>query len=137
MKVNCILLIDDDYATNLYHKIVIEESGMAERVVIKTSGEEALEYFKGPFDEENPRPSLVFLDINMPKMTGWEFLEEYKNLPESNHADNIIVMLSTSSHPDDFKRAEDNPYVKEYKPKPLSEIMLEELIKKYWPAQAI
>jgi len=132
-KVNCILLIDDDYGTNLYHKMVIEDADIANKVIVKTSAIEALEYFKSPFDEENPKPNLVFLDINMPKMTGWEFLEEYKKLTPGQQAENIIVMLSTSSHPDDLRRAEENPLIKEYRGKPLSEDILNELINTYWP----
>jgi len=133
-KLNCILLIDDDYGTNLYHKTIIEDADCAHHVIVKTNAIEALEYFKIPFDEENPRPNLVFLDINMPRMTGWEFLEEYKELSEEQQAENIIVMLSTSSHSDDLKRANDNPLIKEYRAKPLSEDILYELIAKYWPS---
>jgi len=134
-KLNCILLIDDDYGTNLYHKMVIEDTDCTHKIIIKNSAIDALEYFKTPFDEENPRPNLVFLDINMPKMTGWEFLDEYAKLSEEQHAENIIVMLSTSSHPDDLQRAEDNDFIKEYRGKPLSEEIIRELIAKYWPTK--
>lgn len=131
-KINCILLIDDDYATNLYHEMVIEDTGIANNVIVKSSAIEALEYFKTPFGEENPRPGLVFLDINMPKMNGWEFLEAYKELPAEQRAENIIVMLSTSSLPADLKRAEENPLINEYRGKPLTEEILAELLEKYW-----
>lgn len=131
-KLNCILLIDDDYATNLYHKMIIEDANCTNKIIVKTSAIEALEYFKSPFDQENPRPNLVFLDINMPKMTGWEFLEEYKKLDDNQHAENIIVMLSTSSHPDDLQKAKENPLINEYRGKHLSEETLHSLIAKYW-----
>ena len=136
-KLNCILLIDDDYATNLYHKMVIEDANCTNKIIVKTSAIEALEYFKNPFDEENPKPNLVFLDINMPKMTGWEFMEEYKKLDCSQQAENIIVMLSTSSHPDDLRRAKENPLIKEYRGKPLSEEILHDLVSKYWATNII
>ena len=134
-KLNCILLIDDDYATNLYHRMVIQDANCTHKVIVKSSAIEALEYFKSPFDENNPRPNLVFLDINMPKMTGWEFLEEYKKLSTEQQAENIIVMLSTSSHPEDLRRAEENPLVKEYRGKPLTEEILNELVAKYWSSE--
>lgn len=137
MKLNCILLIDDDYATNLYHKMVIKDADCTNKIIVKTSAIDALEYFKSPFDEENPRPTMVFLDINMPKMTGWEFMEEYKKLDRSQQAENIIVMLSTSSHPEDLRRAQENPLIKEYRGKPLSEEILHDLVSKYWAKNAV
>lgn len=131
-KLNCILLVDDDFATNLYHKIVIEEKDCTQKIVVKTSGEEALNYLKVPFRETHPKPNLIFLDINMPMMTGWEFLEEYQKLSADQQAENVVVMLSTSSDPDDLKRAEENALVKEYRSKPLTAEMLEEIMDKYW-----
>lgn len=136
-RLNCIMLIDDDFATNLYHKIVIEESGCAVQVVIKNNGEQALEYLKSPFSEDCPKPDLIFLDINMPRMNGWEFLEYYKELPVEQQADNVVVMLSTSCNPDDLARAAQNPCVKDYRSKPLTALMLEEITEKYFTHQPL
>jgi CheY-like chemotaxis protein len=136
-KLDCIMLIDDDFATNLYHKLVIAESDCTVNIVVKDSGEEALEYLQQPFNDENPKPNLIFLDINMPRMNGWEFLECYKDLPVGQQADNVIVMLSTSSNPDDLQRATQSPYVKDYRSKPLSVLMLEEIMEKYFVAPAV
>jgi CheY-like chemotaxis protein len=131
------MLIDDDFATNLYHKLVIEESGCAICVIEKTNGEQALDYLMQPFSEPHPKPDLIFLDINMPKMNGWEFLEHYKELPAEQRAENVIVMLSTSCNPDDLARAERNPCVKDYRSKPLTVLMLEELMQKYFRVPAV
>ena len=125
------MLIDDDFATNLYHKIVIEECKCTQNIVVKNSGEDALEYLKIPFDEANPKPNVIFLDINMPRMNGWEFLEAYKELPTAQRADNVVVMLSTSSNPDDLDRAKADPYIKDYRSKPITVQMLEEIVEKY------
>ncbi|MEL6868084.1 MAG: response regulator [Bacteroidota bacterium] len=132
-KLGCILLIDDDAPTNVYHRIIIEEGNFTDKIIVKTNGEEALEYLKSPFSDSHPRPDLVFLDINMPRMNGWEFLEAYRQLDEHQKALNVIVMLSTSAHYSDLERAEKNPDIKEYRGKPLNEDMLEEIISRYWP----
>ncbi|MEL6864049.1 MAG: response regulator [Bacteroidota bacterium] len=131
-KLNCIMLIDDDFATNLYHEIIIKELDCVEHLIILDGAEKALEYLKSPASADHPKPDLIFLDINMPRMTGWDFLSEYENLSDSQRSGNIVVMLSTSSHPDDLRRAEENPFVKEYQSKPITDQMLLELIERYY-----
>jgi len=131
-QLDCILLIDDDYATNYFHQIIIADGQYAEKVIVKNSGIDALEYLKTPYSTDNPRPNLIFLDINMPRMNGWEFLDEYHKLTPEQQAENVIVMLSTSSNPTDLDRADQNPHIKEYRSKPISEEMLTEVIGKYW-----
>src|SRR5688500_20068236 len=82
-KLNCILLIDDDELTNFLNRMVIEEVDCASRVEIMQSARDALKYLTNTTPEGNyPRPDLVFLDINMPAMDGWEFIEKYNQLPE-------------------------------------------------------
>lgn len=126
------MLIDDDYPTNVYHRIIIEEGGFAGHIVTHQSADAALAYLKGTFNEAHPRPDLIFLDINMPRTNGWEFLEQYEALLPDQRAGNVIVMLSTSANPIDVDRASENPYVMEYHDKPLSEDFLQGLIEKYW-----
>ncbi len=53
-----------------------------------------------------PQPGLVFLDINMPGMFGWDFLEEHKNLPSGQKAKIVVAMLATSLNPDDREKGE-------------------------------
>lgn len=131
-KLHCIMLIDDDPATNLYHQIIIREGNWAEKTIVVCDGEEAIAYLEKPFGLENPKPNMIFLDINMPRMNGWEFLEEYKKLTPEQQAENIVIMLSTSCNPDDLERAETNPFIKEYRSKPLTDEILEELLATYW-----
>ena len=127
-KIDCIMLVDDDFGTNLFHKIIIEEGDYTNKIVVVTNGEEALDYLKKPKDEENPTPNIIFLDINMPRMNGWEFLVEYEKLNPVQQADTTIVILSTSSNPEDIRKAKNNPLVQGYKSKPLTDEILQEII---------
>ena len=81
-KLNCILLVDDDEPTNFLNQMVIEELDIAEQIRVAQNGQEALTYLKktGIGDENFPLPDLILLDINMPAMNGWEFLERYRKL---------------------------------------------------------
>ena len=119
-KLKNVLLVDDDEGTNFIHKLVITESDCAENIVIKENGVEALNYLKSAINGKYPEPDLIFLDVNMPRMNGWEFLEEFKTLPKHQKAKTVIVMLSTSLHPDDRERANNFPEISTFLPKPLS-----------------
>ncbi len=120
-KLNCILLIDDDEATNYIHQKVIEEVSCAEKVVAAQSGQEALDFLNEREDWASSPVDLIFLDINMPAMNGWEFLEHYNKLDASKKAKTILVMLSTSLNPDDRENALEMDSVNGFENKPLTE----------------
>jgi len=129
-KLKCILLIDDDDDDNFFHKMVIDEMNITEHVQVAYNGLEALDFLK---DESKPRPDLVFLDINMPKMNGWEFLEANKKLTEGQKAKFMVVMLTTSSNPEDKKRAQQYAEVGDFNPKPLTKETLKVILERYFP----
>ncbi|WP_258104440.1 response regulator [Marinoscillum sp. MHG1-6] len=110
-KLNCILLIDDDEDANFFHSKIIKKSGCCEQLQIALDGAEGIEYLKSALKDEQPAPDIIFLDINMPVMDGWSFLEEYEKLSDEQKARMVIVMLTTSLNPDDQDRADSNPYV--------------------------
>jgi len=112
-----ILLIDDDEATNFLHKLIINESGICKNLIVIDSALDALDWLK---NENNPTPNLIFLDINMPKMNGWEFLEEYITLPSIKRTNMVVVMLTTSLRPKDRKRADLIDEISNFMNKPLS-----------------
>jgi CheY-like chemotaxis protein len=129
-KLNCILLVDDDHEDCFFHQIVINKMNIAESIAIAKNGIEALEFLK----KDNPViPELIFLDINMPKMNGWEFLEHYKHLDKERKARITIMMLTTSANPDDVRKAQEMEDVTGYKTKPLSVEMLTDIMEKYFP----
>jgi CheY-like chemotaxis protein len=128
-KLNCILFIDDDEPTNFLNKMVVDQYDCVREVRVLQSGQEALDYLSG----NSPRPDLIFLDINMPAMDGWEFLEKYRHLPAERKADIILIMLTTSLNPDDKARTSDIPDVAGFENKPLVHSGLDDLLKRYFP----
>ena len=127
-KLSCILLVDDDYEDNVFHKLIISRMQIAESVEEANDGLEALDNLK----KRQTPPELIFLDINMPRMNGWEFLEEYKDLDMEQKAKTIIMMLSTSSNPDEIKKAREIAEVSGFKTKPLSMEMLVDILENFF-----
>jgi CheY-like chemotaxis protein len=130
-QLNCILLIDDDEPTNFLNKLTLEQSGCARHIRIASSGQAALDYLRGGSDQFQ-RPDLIFLDINMPAMDGWEFLAKYRELPEEKKADTILIMLTTSLNPDDEKRTLAIQEVSGFEHKPLNQAQLGKILNKYF-----
>lgn len=128
-KLNCILLVDDDPDDNAYHQIIINEMEIVNNIEIAKNGLEALAFLK---KENQLPPEIIFLDINMPKMNGWEFLDRYKHFHKEQKARVVIMILTTSANPDDIKRAKEIEDVTGFETKPLTKEMLTELLNKHF-----
>jgi CheY-like chemotaxis protein len=135
-KLNQVLLIDDDKTTNILNSMVIKQTGCTEKVVAVNNGIEALEYLKSGEEGHHPQPDLIFLDINMPGMDGWEFMEAYKVLEEKYQGDVIVVMLTTSINPDDRKKSLALTGLSDFMNKPLTRQQFTALIEKNFPKLA-
>lgn len=120
MKLEKVLLIDDSDIDNMVNKKVVERTGLATNVVVKNSASSALNFLKevAESDRENI-PDIIFLDIRMPEIDGFGFLEMFDSLPEVIHKQTKIVMLSSSIDAEDYKKAMDNRFVKQFLNKPL------------------
>lgn len=139
-KLNCVLLIDDDEPTNFLSQMLIEEANCTENIQVAQSGKEALSYLtNGEHNSgENknfPCPDLIFLDINMPAMNGWEFLDKYLALENKFRGESKIVMLTTSLDPDDEVKAKNIACVTDYKRKPLTKKMVDEILDSYFTSK--
>lgn len=134
-KINCILLIDDNPAENALHKIFIKKANVCNHVEVAADGRKALDYIiksGGTNQLDFPKPELIFLDINMPTMDGFEFLEEYHKLDGRLKSKAVIIMLTISLNPDDLKRATDTKEISEFQNKPLTIEIVREMVKKYF-----
>ncbi|MAZ27381.1 MAG: response regulator [Cytophagaceae bacterium] len=132
-KLNKILLVDDSESDNFYHARIIKKCNVAENIVIKLSAEEALEYLKTLDGEKYPAPELLFLDINMPGMNGWEFLEAYANLDNDQLCGIVVTMLTTSQNDDDRSRATSDRRINHFHNKPLTAEYLMQLMQEHFP----
>lgn len=130
--IRCILLIDDDPDDNFFHQFVIEESGLCSEVRIAEDGPDALRYLVRTDQPDYNRPDIIFLDINMPGMNGFEFLRQYHTLPAEQKSRLLLLMLTTSLNPGDQEMAAASGEVSGYYTKPLTKAMLQELVNKYF-----
>lgn len=133
-KLKEILLIDDSRSDNFIHERRIRNMDITDRIIIKSNGREAIDYLDTVLEDDNyPSPDLIFLDINMPVMDGWEFLEEYEKLVEEKKARIILAMLTTSTAPQDKERAKDFNYLSTFITKPLTEQDLKAILSEHFP----
>jgi CheY-like chemotaxis protein len=123
-----VLLIDDNEDDNYFHHLILEESALVSEVRITENSFEALAYLRSV----KRFPDLIFLDANMPKINGWEFMEEYKRLSNEVNLNSVIIMLTTSLYPLDKKKALSTPGVNGFETKPLTPEMLDMILHKYF-----
>lgn len=126
------MLVDDNHDDNFFHEREIKKNNIATIVITKNTGLEALEYLKSKKNITDMHPDLIFLDINMPGMNGWEFLQEYNRLDKELQSRIIIIMLTTSDNPDDELKAKTWDFVSDYITKPLTKEIMRDIIKNYF-----
>ncbi|MEN8718987.1 MAG: response regulator, partial [Oceanococcaceae bacterium] len=128
-----VLLVDDYEADNFIHRLALERLGCVEQVIGCNDGREALDCLHDRDRVGQPLPELIFLDINMPVMNGWEFLEEFEARYSAYSGGTVVVMLSTSLNPDDQARATRYSKVRSFIDKPLTKARLRELLGRLFP----
>ncbi len=122
-KFRLLVFIDDDKPTNVFHKIITKKADITEESLFFSSPIEALNYFEELSKLDNPTlPDAIFLDINMPEITGWEFLDKYADL--DIFPSPVIVMLTTSLLNKDHQKAQSMELVYKLINKPLSKEVL-------------
>lgn len=130
-----ILLVDDNATTNYLHKLLLTRLQVAEQVLVALNGQQALDLLQLQCATLPPQcPALILLDLKMPVMNGFEFLEAYQYLPLPQRQGIVIIMLTTSLHERDLERLQNLP-IAGLLSKPLTELNLRELLHQHfhWP----
>jgi CheY-like chemotaxis protein len=126
-----ILLIDDDIVVNKLNKYLIESVGFFDKIESKTAPQEALAYFSEIIENNESIPGFVLVDISMPEIDGFEFIDLLDELFEENEIEIMpsFVILSGSNFKRDFEQFDKTPIVKRFLSKPLQKEEFETVLK--------
>jgi CheY-like chemotaxis protein len=117
IRIENVMLVDDEKYDQLIYKRVLDRSGLVGTVHSFTYAEEALVFLK---QKNRPKIDVIFLDINMPRMNGFEFLQTASAELQDSFTDAVIIMLTTSLDPKDQDRANEFEIVRDFINKPLT-----------------
>jgi len=120
--IDTIMMIDDDEATNFLHEIIINDAKCCNNLVIVDDAQKALEMLK-----KDVEPNILFLDINMPRMNGWEFLNVFEEIRKERNLNVRVIIFSTSLNPRDKEKALEYDDVC-FMSKPLTENLILEIV---------
>jgi two-component system chemotaxis response regulator CheY len=125
-----VAIIDDDKIFQLTASKTILASQVTNRILQFENGEDALQFLKSNLSNSSVLPDYIFLDINMPFVDGWMFLEDYAKLTSSLSKPATIYMVSSSIDPRDIARAKSNSHIADYVVKPVTSDKFAALLKR-------
>ncbi|RPE66538.1 response regulator receiver domain-containing protein [Pacificibacter maritimus] len=122
LRIGTVMTIDDDRVDQLLYKRIIKRSGIVDNVLSFQMAEDALDYLRRP----NRDPiDVIFLDVNMPRMSGFDFLDAAVLEFGPAFTDCVVMMLTTSLDPVDVQRSKNYSMIKEFLNKPMCAAQLE------------
>ena len=124
-----IFIIDDDNMYQMLLSRTIRKINDQLNIVSFTNGEEALEHFKELFNQNSTLPDLVLVDINMPVLDGWQFLDDLEIIRPGYKNEIPVYLISTSLDENDKNKAQENEYIRDFIIKPLPTDWLDEILK--------
>ena len=126
-KYKNVLLIDDSYIDNLINRKILDNSNYAESITVIESPREAYKFIRDSLLNGNDLPEVIFLDLRMPVMNGFEFLKALLELPDLKPDQIKIYVLTSSLDPKDIRKVKENQLVSKFIGKPLTNQILEEI----------
>lgn len=123
-------LVDDDDIFVFLTTKIIEQTNLIDLIKVFGNGLDAINFLKENKNNVDALPDIILLDLNMPIMNGWQFLEEYNKLNPTIGKKITIYICSSSISPDDITRAKTISEVSDYIIKPITKDKLIDLIKK-------
>jgi CheY-like chemotaxis protein len=119
--VNLACIIDDDNIYVSLIKKIIKAKNLCSELLIFNNGQQSMTYFEDLCNTltNNEIPEIIFLDLNMPIMDGWEFLEKFSKIKDELKKEITLYVVSSSINPSDMNRAKSSPTVKDYLVKPV------------------
>ena len=127
-----IFLIEDDEIFGYLISKIIKDTGQVENVMVFSNGQDALDHFKNPGEGVLVHPEIILMDLYLPVMDGWQFLEAYTQMFNHKTTNTHIYVLSSSISPYEISRAKGLPVVKDYIIKPVTLDKIKEIIQFYY-----
>lgn len=131
-KVNSAFIIDDDDIFIYGTRRVMQELNFCENISVFKNGQEAIDGIKEHIKLGKELPDIILLDINMPIMNGWDFLEELAQTPNLNKNKVLLYLISSSVDPVDIDRAKKIELVTNYFIKPITPKQVKEILKEFF-----
>lgn len=131
-KINSVCIIDDDKVHTYILTKLIQKFELSDTIFSFSNGEIAMEAFLDMASKSRELPNVILLDINMPEMDGWEFIDEFRKLKKPTDKKTAIYISSSSISSEDQDKAASYPEVLNYLAKPIEPHTLLTIIREDW-----